>query len=591
MRTPGSTARFLGLATLAVAGMFLAREALGADPTGWPDYPLDPDRFRGFGNTLGGYLSIWKILGCWLVFLCWVYTTDWINQDSQIHRMGFNLWNPITVGTFAVAFLLVWVIPVFWFGMSLMVVAWLAPLITYIFYRNSKVEDHLKVLTPDHLKHWFASKLKVFGVKVAPEQVTAKAAAPSIQFSATAGATPQENEGQHLVARQLPGYEPAQRLMIDALDNRADAVLIDVGETTAIRYLIDGVWHNSAPQPGPMGDALQSVYKTMACLDAPSADLKVGGDFGVKRAAEAYVCRVTSQAAEGTKRLVLRVRSKKMTGPTSLEELGMRAKTIEQLNALVAQQKGMLLFSAPPAGGLTTIIDVILNKSDRFLRDFCSVEDAQRREHEITNVEVTTYDSAAGETPATVLPKLFRRKPNVLLVRELVNADTVRLLAGQSAECLVLGAIPARDACEALLRVLLLKVPPQEFAPAVTAVVHSRLLRRLCDRCKEPYPAGPELLAQLGIPAGKVEMFYRPRQEKEGICETCRGIGYHGRVGIYELLHVTPAVRDVLVKSPQIDPLRKAAREAWLISARDQAILLVARGVTSLEEVQRVLKS
>lgn len=586
-----STWRVLSLAALAVAGMFVAREALGADPAGWPDYPLDPDRFRGFGGQLGGYLSIWKIAGCWLLFFGWVGTTDWISRDAQIHRQRFNMWNPIAVGVFSVAFLLVWVIPIFWFGLFLMVTAWVAPLVTYILYRNAHVEEHQKVLTPDHLRHWFARQLRRFGIKIEAEQMTAQHIAPDIQFAARGGATSQDNVGQQLAARQLPGYEPAQRLMIDALAHRADGVLIDVSaETAAIRYLIDGVWHNGPPQPGPAGDALQAVFKTLAWLEQ-SADPSAGGEFGIKRGGTSYDCRVTTQAAEGARRLVLRVRAQGLAGPASLDELGMRAKTVEQLTALMAQEKGLLLFSSAPAGGLTTVVDVLLNKSDRFLRDFCSVEDAQRREHDITNLEVTTYDSAAGESPATVLPKVARRQPNVLVVRDLVNAETVHLLSAQAAERLVIASIPARDACEALLRVLLLKAPPREFSAAVTAVVHSRLLRRLCEKCKEPYPPNPELLAQLGIPAGKVEMFYRPRKEQEAICDVCRGIGYRGRIGLYELLQVTPAIRDVLIKSPQIEPLRKAAREAGLITARDQAVLLVARGITSLEEVQRVLKT
>ena len=590
MQSPYSSLRTVWLTALAVAGMLIARDALGADST-WPDYPLDPDRFRGFGDQLGGYLSIWKITTCWLLFLGWVGTTDWISRDAQIYRQRFNMWNPIAVGVFALAFLLVFVIPIFWFSLMLLITAWVAPLVTYILYRNAHVEEHHKVLTPDHLRHWFSRKLSRLGIKVEPEKMTAQQAPPDIQFMSVGGPTSQDNVGQQLAARQLPGFEPAQRLMIDALAHRADGVLIDVGaESAAIRYLIDGVWHNGPIQPAPAGDALQRAYKSLAWLESPTAAPRPDGTFGIKRAGKSFDCRVTTQAAEGTKRLVLRMRAQGLAGPGTLEELGMRTKSIELLTALMAKEKGFLLFSSAPAGGLTTVIDVILNKSDRFLRDFCSVEDAQRREHEITNLEVITYDSAAGETPATVLPKVARRQPNVLVVRDLPNAETVKMLSIQAVDRLILTSIPARDSCEALLRVLLLKVPPREFAAAVSVVVHSRLLRRLCERCKEAYPPNPELLAQLGIPAGKVEMFYRPRKEQEAICEACRGIGYLGRIGIYELLPVTPAIREVLVKTPQIEPLRKAAREAGLVTARDQAILLVARGVTSLEEVQRILK-
>jgi type II secretory ATPase GspE/PulE/Tfp pilus assembly ATPase PilB-like protein len=592
MRVDRANLKSVFLAALAMLAALGARNALAADANPWPAYPLDPDYFRGFGGVIGGYLSIWKITGCWLLFLGWVHTSDWISQDAQLMRQRYQMWNPIVVGVFALAFLLVWVIPLFSVGFLLMFVAWAAPLTTYILYRNARVEEHQKVLTKEHLRHWYARQLRRFGIKIeADAEVAKQAAAPDVQFTLQGGGSKQEDEGQHLAARQMPGYEPAQRLISDALTNRADALLIDVGgNAAAIRYLIDGVWHNCAPQPAPMGESLQAAFRTLAWLDSPAAP-QAGGAFGAKRAGTAYECRVTTQVAEGARRMVLRVRAHGMSGPTKLDELGVRAKAIEQITALMGLERGLLLFSSAPAGGLTTLVDVVLNSCDRFMRDFAAVEDAQRREHDITNVEVTTYNSASGESPATVLPKVARRRPNVLVVRDLVNADTVKQLSAQAAERLIVAAIPARDACEALLRVLLLKAPPREFAAAVTAVVHSRLLRRLCENCKEPYPPPPELLQQLGIPEGKVEVFYRPRQEKEAICDSCRGIGYRGRIGLYELLQVSPAVREVLIKTPQIEPLRKAAREAGLISARDQAILLVARGVTSLEEVQRVLKS
>ncbi|MCE9546144.1 MAG: Flp pilus assembly complex ATPase component TadA [Planctomycetia bacterium] len=589
--------RLVRLALLAcVALLLLTQCGLAADGNIWPEIKLDPDRFRGPGQFVGGYLSLAKILACWLLFLCWVDTTDWISQDVQILRLRVHVWNPIVVGTFALAFLLVWVIPAFWFGFLLMIVAYIAPLTTYILFRNARVEDHRKVLTPDHLRHWGIKKLRLFGIKIEPDQPAAGAAKPKqpgadVQFTARGGATPQVNEGLQLSARQLPAYLPAQQLAADALTNRAEAALLDFGgDGVAVRYMIDGCWHNSQPQTREDALALLDVYKTLAGQEGPTTT-RMAGEFGLRYQGAVHDCRISAQATDGGSRVLLKFRSLAETGPRTLEELGMRPKMAEQLVQLVDAPHGLILFSGVPGGGLTTTLDVLLSTRDRFVRDFCTVEDVQRRERDITNLDVTTYDSAAGQSPASVLPKLLRAQPNVVVVRDLINADTVRLLSAEAAQRMVITSIAARDACEALLRVLMLKVPPQEFAAATTAVVHSRLLRRLCERCKEAYPPPPELLKQLGLPADKVTALYRPRQEQDAICEDCRGLGYRGRIGLYELLPMTPAIRAVLVKTPQVDALRKAAREAGVLSAREQGILLVARGLTSLEELQRILKT
>ena len=168
------------------------------------------------------------------------------------------------------------------------------------------------------------------------------------------------------------------------------------------------------------------------------------------------------------------------------------------------------------------------------------------------------------------------------------------MLCEQAADgTLILGSIPAKDSVEALLRVLVMKVPPALFAPVVNAGLHVRLIRKLCEDCREAYTPSPALLQKLGIPAGKIEHLYRKTQDPEApICGTCDGIGYYGRTGLFELLVVDDSVRQVLTSGkPQLDVLRKAARKAGMQTEMEHGILLVAQGVTSVEELQRALKA
>jgi type II secretory ATPase GspE/PulE/Tfp pilus assembly ATPase PilB-like protein len=162
--------------------------------------------------------------------------------------------------------------------------------------------------------------------------------------------------------------------------------------------------------------------------------------------------------------------------------------------------------------------------------------------------------------------------------------------------------IKAKDAVEALLRVLMMKVPPAKFAPVVSASLNMRLVRKLCENCKQAYAPTPQILQQLGIPAGKVQALYRPHEgplplppdaPKDAVpmpCRHCRGIGYKGRTAIFELLVMNDQLRKVLAKTPKIDILRAEARKAGFKNLQEEGIALVAKGTTSLPELLRVLK-
>ena len=149
---------------------------------------------------------------------------------------------------------------------------------------------------------------------------------------------------------------------------------------------------------------------------------------------------------------------------------------------------------------------------------------------------------------------------------------------------------------------LQLKAPPAKLAKGISAVVSQRLIRRLCDECKRAYAPQPQLLQQLGIPQGKVQAFYiqhegplplPPDAPKDAVpmpCRKCRGIGFHGRTSFFELLLINDRLREILAKSPKLDVLREEARKAGMRTLQEEGIALVAKGVTSLPELLRVLK-
>jgi type II secretory ATPase GspE/PulE/Tfp pilus assembly ATPase PilB-like protein len=164
------------------------------------------------------------------------------------------------------------------------------------------------------------------------------------------------------------------------------------------------------------------------------------------------------------------------------------------------------------------------------------------------------------------------------------------LLADVSHPRLILSTIRAKDCIDAIYRVLALGVPAADTAPALSAVLCQRLIRKLCESCKEAYAPTPQVLAQLGIPPGRVQALYRPPQQRSDVCPECGGVGYLGRTAIFELLVINDALRQTLAANPKPDVFRQAAQKAGVRTVQDEGIVLVAKGSTSLQELMRVLK-
>jgi type II secretory ATPase GspE/PulE/Tfp pilus assembly ATPase PilB-like protein len=541
-----------------------------------------------------------KLLAIWLLFLMWVKSADWVNRDTQIFDLSYGKWNPIVFFP-VLAVLLLFVFPIvigfanFWLALGLLSVVYLATYIPYVVTRNKAVQMHEKVFTPDWFRYEIAHLGSKVGLKISAERLAEYEKGAKVDLMAIGAPEERDNQANLITARQSPGYLVVKELIADMADRRSDRAILDyTQQSVVVRQHIDGVWHNSEARDRETGDVMLAVMKTLANLSATERRKKQEGKFAAKYNDHSYVCPITSQGVPTGERVVLRLLGGYQRNFKSYEDLGMRAKLGEQWSALMARDKGMLIIAGLPEGGVTTLTDVSLMETDRLLRDFAAIEEEQHRERDIENIEVTTYNAAKGEKPSTILPQLIRKYPNVYVLREFTDPDAAKLLLDEvrDEERLVVTNVHAKDAPEALLRLLQQKVPQRDFAAVVTAVLCTRLLRKLCDACKVAYAPTPDLLKKLGIPQGKVEALYRvPKPEEiEKPCPECGNLGFKGRTGLFELLVVDDKIREILVKQPKLDLLRKAARDAGMRTFQEEGLLLVAKGVTSLAELQRILK-
>ncbi|MEO2046755.1 MAG: ATPase, T2SS/T4P/T4SS family [Pirellulales bacterium] len=535
-----------------------------------------------------------KIVALALFILIWIKSNDWINYSSQLHEIGYRTWNAVNFFPFAVVLLTMFFFPVpFVVRFPVLMVIWLATLIPYIVTYNKGVEPHQTVFTGTWFRHEFASLANKVGVKMSTERLAEYQKGAAVDLIAMGAEDANQDNVNLITARHSPGYLLLKELLATAIDRRAERILLDFTQQAVnSRHEIDGVWHSSDSSDRESGDVMLAVVKTLANLDAKQRRLKQTGQFGAKYEETNYLCQLVCQGTKTGERVILTLVHEHKELAT-FADLGMREGLQKRWEELMFRDMGFAILSTLPGGGLTTITDISLEETDRLMRDFVSIEEVNHRNREVQNVSVHTYDAAAGQTPDSILPSLIRMYPNVYIIRDLVNKETAKALLNEVRdEHLVITTIPARDAAEALLRLMKDKVPSKDFSALVTAVLYQRMVRKLCPDCKVGYQPTIDLLRKLGIPEGKIQQLYRPPkpEETDKPCLTCNGLGYQGRTGIFELLEITDSMREILTKQPKVELLRKAAKAARQRSLQEEGILLVARGVTSLPELMRVLK-
>lgn len=550
-----------------------------------------------FPRGSGGYLAWWKMLLPLPIFWVWVKSLDWQNQDGQRLRLAsYRVYNVVSFLSFLVVMLVMWFVPVrpaIYIFLPVLALAYVVPFVVYVKARNREVMADEKVFTRKHMRRWFSETLRPIGIRIDPESHADEG--PPVELIAKGAADERQDNVNLLTAKQSPFFEATQNLMLGMFERRASSLLLDfTQQAVAVQHLIDGVWYKAEPIDRATGDAMLAVLKQICALNPQDRRTRQRGLFGLKYHDAKITSRVASQGTQTGERVLVQFVDENIK-KRRLPDLGMRDKMQADLAAILGQKSGMCICSAPSGGGLTSLITSSCLAMDRYLRSFVCIEDSQKAELEIENVPVKRFDSAKGETASAVLIEALREYPDAIVVPDLFDpAAAVALVEQARVERFVVAGIRAKEASEALVRVVSdFKVPADRAGAAIEVVLNVRLVRRLCEACREPYTPNPADLARMRIPADRVQVLYRartPTAEQKEICPQCQGLGYAGRTGIYEMLTVTDEVRDALVKSTDVARVRDAARKAGMRVLQEEGLRHVVAGTTSVEELIRVLK-
>ncbi|MGY8767015.1 MAG: ATPase, T2SS/T4P/T4SS family [Pirellulales bacterium] len=545
-------------------------------------------------TVASGYLNPFKLVGVLILFWIWVYTATWVSNDCIKTGLPPDVWVTVNVVPFILlAWPLVSFIPLF-IGYAAMIALYMVPLLVYVKKRNPLVPPHEAVFTADHFR-FLMSRLS--GGKVDAVRKEAWEEGPAVDFRAMGGDETTNNTNLYNAKKSPEAYVWVKELVADIQTRRSRKLLMDfTKDSVTMRYFIDGVWHNGEARDRESSDLMLALLKSLANLNPEERRARQDGEFGANYQRKKMVVQIMSQGTKTGERVLMEVKGGDEKFD-SLEALGMRDKMIEQLKEIMLMSSGLVVFSTKPEGGLSTSFSIALNSTDRLVRDFVGLEPEGSEEPEIMQVTENIYDIAGGKKPEEMLPTILRTQPEVVVMRQMENLPTFEILAAHASEkILVFTSVRAREAVEAILRLLAMKIDASDYAPIILASVNMRLCRKLCSECKEAFQPSPQLLQKLGIPAGTVETLYKvpsapgPEDPPRDPCTQCGDVGYFGQTGIFELAKVDDGMRQVITNQPKLEALRAASKKAGNRTLQEEAILMVVNGVTSLEEIGRALK-
>ena len=376
-----------------------------------------------------------------------------------------------------------------------------------------------------------------------------------------------------------------EQLLIDALDERASDILIDPKDksTYTIRFRIDGVLRTIDTTDTETCQAIINSIKAVSSMDIAEKRRPQDGAFVAEAANGIVSFRVASAGALNGEKLSLRVLSQN-AGQFQLTNIGLSEKQQKMLKEAVAKPSGMILLAGPTGSGKTTTLYAMLNKIDFLTRNVVTVEDPI--EYVLPNVSQIEINPKADITFANSLRSVLRQDPDVICVGEIRDEETAgtALRAAQTGH-LVIATIHSNSNASSLIRLLDLSVSPLLLSSGLDLIISQRLVRCLCPECKVPAKLAPSQIREFV----KRNINYTNMQQPAG-CDYCNETGYYGRIAIFDPLVVDNNLKtNIANQTLSVEQLRKDGDQRGRSNLRKQGLKLVVSGITSIQELNRVV--
>ena len=400
------------------------------------------------------------------------------------------------------------------------------------------------------------------------------------QVSQFSPAAVDKTDDTPILTANTPIAETLSLLVTQAIKDRASDVHIEPQEDRLrVRYRIDGILHDMFSFPLSIHASLVSRVKILAEMDISEQRRPQDGQFSIKVGNSAVDIRTATMETPHGERVTLRILDKSLALFT-LSELGFQSDVLKKYRVMLKRPHGMLLVGGPTGSGKTTTLYATINELDRNERNIMTIEDPI--EYSFMDINQSQVNVKAGITFASGLRAIMRHDPDVILIGEIRDNDTVNTAIQASLTGhLVMSSIHANDAVGVLFRMMDLGVEPSSISSTLVGIISQRMVRRICPNCQAPYQLSEE----------EKEIVYQElKQEVTTLihgtgCNLCANTGYRGRTGIFELLVMSEIIRKMLRSHASTGEIQTQAIAEGMVTMKQDGMLKVKDGITSVSEV------
>lgn len=400
-----------------------------------------------------------------------------------------------------------------------------------------------------------------------------------------------------LLAQELPVISILDLILEHAIANKASDIHIEPEEAKVlVRYRIDGILHDVIELPGLVHSALTARIKILSNLQIDEHRVPQDGRFKIEKGEEEIAVRVSIMPTLHGEKSALRVLISSGRF-LSLNDLGLEGKNLEAVSNAIKKKNGLLLVTGPTGSGKTTTLYTILGMLNKPEVNIATIEDPI--EYSIPRINQTQVNTRTGLTFAEALRSFLRQNPDIMMAGEIRDNETAELaihaaLTGH----LMLSTLHTDDAPTAIPRLIDLGVEPFLLTSVLRTVIAQRLVRRVCNECvgAEEIPQGILAIVQEQLarsnPKYRVQESFKIKEIYKGKgCVSCGNSGFRGVIGIFEVLDVTPEISELILSHVSTDKVKELAFTQGYVTMLEDGVLKAQKGLTTIDEVLRVIRT
>jgi len=530
----------------------------------------------------GGYVSIIKLIGYLIMFFAWLPLVGWVHYDSKTVETNDVFWTGIILGAGAAGAIIWLLVPIFIVGMLFYLIAVGSISLAYIKHRNARVLDFDKVLTVDHIKNLLVSKEKKLNALKSFTFVTSNKNEIPVPEPRTA---------------DFFGYKIAYEILNDAMWRRASGIVFSpTAQDYQVAYNVDGT---SLKQPSIARDQMRyfiRFVKELAGLDTKEKRKPQKGKFKIRRKKDDIPWEVMTAGSTAGEQ----VRLKPITqeGMARISEIGLMPEQEARLNKFREKKQGVFIISGPRKNGITTTLYALLRNHDAFINSINTLERQPSAQMPNITQNIFNLTDTGTTTFAKKLQNVVRMGPDIIGVSDCEDAETAQIACAAARDGkLIYITIKADSVIQALGKWLKYVGNRTVIAESLLGISNQRLVRKLCDECKQAYAPDKELFKKFNITATKTKVLYRTgkvqydKHGKPSTCEHCQGTGFYGRTAVFEIITINDELRTVIKKSKSLPEIGSHFRRAKMLYLQEQILRKVIAGTVAINEMIRVLST